>query len=289
MIRKALISICLSAFLYGCGGASSDHPLVFEGDVILVDVDGQPVTLSMLEHLMEVRGVSEEDEDGMRRLLDELIRLQAVANRARTEGVSDDPDVRAQRMIRDIETQYVRYLQKFQLDNPVTDDEIRSVYRSQVQRTADRRFKLETIEFETQAPALDELRALESGERSFEQAVDRATEQGRLARRTEWIDSTQVPADFAPALIASEAGEVVDSLLPYEGRWQVVRVIETEAFEPPPLSEVREGIERTLTREKIEAMVEQTYEDAQITPMLPLNDAAPKDAESESVGGEASS
>jgi len=282
MIRNVLILFFFAVFVSGCGDSSPDHPLVYEDDVVLVDVDGQPVTLSMLEHLMEVRGVSEEDEEGMRQLLDELIRIQAVANRARTEGVSDDPDVRAQRMIRDIETQYVHYLQEFQLDNPVTDDEIRSVYRSQVQRTADRRFKLETIEFETQAPALEEMRALGAGELTFEEAIDRATEDGRLARRTEWIDSTQVPADFAPSLIASEAGDVVDSLLPYEGRWQVVRVIETEAFDPPPLSEVREGIRRTLTREKIEAMVERTYENARITPMLPLDDAeadaAPADA-----------
>lgn len=282
MIRRLLLFLGLFSLLTGCGGSSSDHPLVFEEDVVLVEVDGRPVTLSMLEHLMEVRGVTEEDEDGMRGLLDELIRLQAVANRAQVEGVSDDPDIRAQRMIRDIETQYVGYLQRFQLDNPVTDDEIRSVYRAQVQRTDDRRFKLETIEFETQGPALEELLALESGERSFDEAIERATEEGRLARRTDWIDSTQVPADFAPALGASESGDVVESLLPYEGRWQVVRVIETEPFEPPPLSEVREGIRRELTREKIEAMVEQTYQDAQITPMLPLNDAG-----SEDDGGEA--
>jgi peptidyl-prolyl cis-trans isomerase C len=279
MIRKVLFLFALSALLSGCGGSSPDHPLVFDGDVVLVDVDGQPITLSMLEHLMEVRNVTEDDEEGMRRLLDELIRLQAIANRAQLEGVSDDPDIRAQRMIRDIETQYVRYLQQFQLDNPVTDDEIRSVYRSQVQRTADRRFKLETIEFATQAPALAELQALESGERTFAEAIDRATEDGRLARRTDWIDSTQVPADFAPALTSSEPGDVVESLLPYEGQWQVVRVVETERFEPPPLSEVREGIRRTLTREKVEAMVERTYEDAEITPMLPLDDAAPEDTD----------
>jgi len=284
MFPRALIIIFLTSFLSGCQQSEPTHPLVQEDDVILVDVDGVPITLSMLEHMMEVSEVTEDDEEGMRELLDGLIRRQAIASRAQREGISERDDVRAQRMLQDIEIQYVNYLQQFQLDNPVSDEEIRSVYQSQVERAGDRRYKIETIEFPEQPPALAELEALKAGELTFQEAIDRATADGRIARRTDWIDSTQVPPDFASVLADTGAGDVVETLLPYEGQWLVVRVAEVEAFEPPALDEVREGIRRTLTRQKTEAMIERTYERAEITPRLPLNDADP-DSEPGTGGG----
>jgi len=248
MFPRALIIIFLTSFLSGCQQSEPTHPLVQEDDVILVDVDGVPITLSMLEHMMEVSEVTEDDEEGMRELLAGLI------------------------------------LQQFQLDKPVSDEEIRSVYQSQVERAGDRRYKIETIEFPEQPPALAELEALKAGQLTFQEAIDRATADGRIARRTDWIDSTQVPPDFASVLADTGAGDVVETLLPYEGQWLLVRVAEVEAFEPPALDEVREGIRRTLTRQKTEAMIERTYERAEITPRLPLNDADP-DSEPGTGGG----
>lgn len=274
MTCRLLFLLCFLVVATGCQETGPEHPLLTADDVVLVDVDGEPVTLEMLEHLMRVREVDETDEDGMRELLDELIRLQAVANRARAEGLSDQADVRAQRMIKDIETQYLRYLQEFQLENPVSEEEIRTVYQSQVDRAGDRRYRLETIEFAEQAPALAGLESLLGGESTFEQAIEQATAEGRIARRTDWIDSTQVPPDFAAVLAETEAGDVVETLLPYEGQWLVVRVAETEGFQPPPLEEVREGIRRTLIRQKTEAMIDRTYERAQITPRLPLEESS---------------
>lgn len=274
MTCRLLFLLCFLVVATGCQETGPEHPLLTADDVVLVDVDGEPVTLEMLEHLMRVREVDETDEDGMRELLDELIRLQAVANRARAEGLSDRADVRAQRMIKDIETQYLRYLQEFQLENPVSEEEIRSVYQSQVERAGDRRYRLETIEFAEQAPALAGLESLLGGESTFEQAIEQATAEGRIARRTDWIDSTQVPPDFAAVLAETEAGDMVETLLPYEGQWLVVRVAETEGFQPPPLEEVREGIRRTLIRQKTEAMIDRTYERAEITPRLPLEESS---------------
>ena len=89
MNSKLLTSFVITALLSGCGGADNERDiagmLVADDDVVLVEVDGAPVTLPMLEFLMEIRDVDEEDTEGMRELLDELIRLRAVANRAAEE------------------------------------------------------------------------------------------------------------------------------------------------------------------------------------------------------------
>lgn len=263
----------------GCQGDDEQRALVTPDDVVLVEVEGEPVTLPMLEYLMTARGVDEEDTEGMRELLDDLIRLRAVANRAKREGVSGRPEVRAERMIKDIEVQYVRYLEKFQRDNPVSDEQIRAAYRAQLERAGERRYRIETIEFEAQAPALAELEALGNGDLEFEQAIEKATADGRIARRTDWIDASQVPGEFAAMLEETEAGDVVDKLMPFEDNWLIVRVAETDDLTPPSLDEVRDGIRRTLTRQRSQAMIDETYEAAEITPMLPLEDAGAEAAE----------
>jgi len=276
MYTKLLIYLLLASFFVmlvgGCGQADQARDLVQPDDVVLVEVDGEPLTLPMLEFLMEVRGVDEEDTEGMRELLDELIRLRAVANLAVEEQISSRPKVRAERLIKDIEVQYVRYLEDFQLANPVSDEEITAVYEAQVERAGDRRFKLVTIEFPEQGDALEQLEAIESGEVDFEQAIERATAEGRVARRTDWIDASQVPGDFAAILVQTEPGSIVDALLPYEGKWLIVQLAEVDDLTPPSLEEVREGIRRTLVRQRTQAMIDKAFQEADITPMLPLED-----------------
>jgi len=278
MNNKNLIFIAsILLFVSGCGesGGAGDiaRVLVAEDDVVLVEVGGEPVTLPMLEFLMEVRDVDEEDSEGMRELLDELIRLRAVANRAAEEGVSHAQRVRAERVIKDIEVQYVRYLEHFQQQNPVTEEEIRSVYEAQVARAGDRRYRLETIEFEEQAAALAQLDALREGSRNFQAALENADSEGRVARRTDWVDASQVPGDFAGLLAETGPGQVVDALLPYQGKWLIVKVDEIDALDPPAFDEVREGIRRTLVRERTQEMINRTYDRAEITPVLPTDEA----------------
>jgi len=279
LFNRLILIIFISsgvAVLGGCGGSGgNDGPsLVADDDVVLVEVDGVPVTLPMLEFMMEVRGIDEEDTEGMRELLDELIRRRAVANRAAEEQISTRPRVRAERMVKDTEIQYLRYLEHFQEGNPISDDEIRAVYQAQLNRAGERRYQLETIEFTDQAPALAQLDALQTGELSFEQAIERASDEGRIARRTEWIDASQVPADFAAVLAGTSPGDVVESLLPYQDKWLIVNVADVDTLAPPSFDEVREGIRRMLFRDQSQSMIEQTFERAEITPMLPLEDAS---------------
>lgn len=274
MISRILILVIFIVSILGCGKSDNDvsRALMTDDDVVLVEVDGAPVTLPMLEFLMEVRDVDEEDAEGMRELLDELIRLRAAANRATDEGISNRQRVRAERMVKDIELQYVRYLEHFQQTNPVSDEQIRAVYQAQIERAGDRRYKLETIAFAKQADALAQLDALREGSMDFQAALEQADSEDRTARRTDWVDASQVPADFAEMLGEMEAGGVVDSLLPFRDQWLIVRVTEIDAFEPPQLEDVRQGIRRTLVREQTEAMIEQTYDEAEITPMLPVEE-----------------
>ena len=124
-------------------------------------------------------------------------------------------------MVKDIEVQYVRYLEHFQGENPVRRGNARGI-RAQLERAGDRRYQIEDHRVSRAGPALEQLDALRAGDMAFEQAIEQASAEGRIARRTDWIDASQVPADFAEVLAGTDAGEVVESLLPYQDKWLIV-------------------------------------------------------------------
>lgn len=260
--------------LAACGQQDDPYDWVHEEDVVLVEVDGEPVTKAMLEVTMEARGVSEDETDRMRELLDGLIRLQAVANAASDQGAIETAKIRAERRINDLRFSNVRFLEHFQEQNPVTEADIARVYREQVERAGNQRFRIEAVQFTEQSAALEALASVTSGERDFSAMAAEAQARGLQVLQPNWIDASQVPVTFADALKNASAGEVLATPQAMGQAWVAARLIETEALEPPPLEDVREGIRRTLASQRSEALVESLFEDALIVPMLPM-DAAP--------------
>ncbi len=253
---------------------SEQAGLIHDDDVILVEVDGRPISLPMLEYMMRQRGVDEDDHEGMRALLDELIRLRAVANAAEREGLAEAPEVRAARLLRDLETLQIRYFTHIHEQFPVSEDDIRRVYETQLERSGDRQFTFETVLFPGQSQALLALAALDDGEVTFEALAAEGHFDAQSLERTGWVDRSQVGAEIGAVLAEIEHGEVIGVPLQTEQGWRVLRVADSRALEPPPLDGVREGIARQLVRERLEAIVEDLYEAAEIAPMLPLEPGA---------------
>lgn len=268
---KALIILIIIA-LVGCQAGNDEQSLVAEDDTILVLVDGQPVTLPMLEFMMANRGVVETDHEAMRELLEELIRLRAVANAARAEGMDREPRVRAQRLIRDMETLQLRYFDQVYRDHPVTDEDVEVVYRRQVERAGNRQYQLETILYGNQAQALAQLVRLDEGQSTFDQIKATARETGLGVDEGLWVDRSQLPDDIALLFDDIELGEVVGLPLQTPQGWRLLRVVDTRQIDVPTMESVREGITRHLIRQRLEALVEDLYEAAEITPMLPVEE-----------------
>lgn len=264
-------SLCLLILILALTGCQGDSPgLIQADDVILVEVDGRPISLPMLEYLMRQRGVAEEDHDAMRALLDELIRLRAVANAAEREGLADQPEVRAERMLRDLETLQIRYFNHVYEQFPVSERDIRQVYEAQLARSGDRQFTFETILFPSQSQALLAIAALEDGQTEFQTLITDRLFGAQSLDRTGWVDRSQLGSEIAAYLDQLELREVVGTPLQTEQGWRVLRLIDSRPLEAPGLDAVREGIARQITRQRLEALVEDLYESAEITPMLPL-------------------
>jgi len=271
---KILIIIAF-VFLVACqgqSGASSDDALVKEDDVLLVLVDGEPISLPMLEFVMETRGISESDEEAMRNVLDELIRMQAVQNAADASGLTGEPRVRAIRRLRDLEAVRATYLERLIAENPVSEAEIRQLYAAQTERSGRQQYQIETVVYSNQPSVLKDLARLETGEISYGALLTEARDVGRVVDQPLWVDLSQLPPDVGTLLSEAAPGDVINVPLQTPQGWRIVHLVETRDFDPPPLEDVRDGIVQTIRRQRIDAHVEGLYDAAKITPMLPIED-----------------
>lgn len=270
-MKRNLLIFFVVLWVAACDQAL-DTPLLDEDEVVLVMVDGRPVTLPMLEVLMQIRDVGEDDEAGMRQLLDELIRIRVMANAAEDATLAEDTHVRAERMIKDMETLYVHFLEHYQQENPIDEDEIERAYREQVTRSGDRQFLIESILYNDQAAILIDIARVEDENLDFETLASEARERGLRVEQGVWVDRTQVPESFATVLSETAEGDVVPVPLHAGGEWRLARLGDTRPLEVPDLSEVHDGIRRHLTRQQSESLIERLYEAADIVPMLPLEE-----------------
>lgn len=268
-MKRNLLIISLIILMAGCQSGEENGDDV----VTLVLVDGEPITLPMLERVMADRGVDEDDHEAMREILDELIRVRAAANAAIEAGLHREPEVRAEIALREMDSLYRRYMRQAESEHEITEADIERVYREQRERAGDTRYRIETIVYEDSARALRDLARAEDGAVDWNELVASAETENRRIDSPGWIDRSQVPADFATALEETDVGELVPALLETQQGERIVRLADTRALEAPPLEEVRAGIRRTLEGQRRQAITETLYEEAEIEPMLPLEEA----------------
>jgi len=275
-----LLILCIlgPALLVGCNPGSDGEQWVTEEDVVLVEVDGAPISLPMLEFMMANRGVSEDDHEAMRGLLDELIRLRVVANAAINEGIASDARLRAQRAIRDMETLQIAYFTDIYERYPVTPTQIEETYARQLERSGTQQYQLQTIAYGSQSEALIALVGLNEGEFGFDELLSRAEAENRVIDTTAWIDRSQLPERIHAELADASVGQSLSLPLPAPNgqEWLVAQIVDQRPLEAPSLEEVREGIARSLVRQRLEALVDDLFEAADIQPMLEMDAPAPE-------------
>ncbi|HLS05949.1 MAG TPA: peptidylprolyl isomerase [Wenzhouxiangella sp.] len=259
-------------FLASCGQEKHEFA-AGEDQVVLVEVDGVPITLGMLERAMEGQGVEADDHERMSAVFDELVGIQAVANAARREGVDRQARVQAALRLAEIRTLYANYISTALADDGLTEQDARDIYEQQRKLSGDNQYRIAIVGYPSQGRALQALDAIEEGQLDYEELQQKAGEENLPVDEPGWIDQSQVPEDFALQIKDTAAGDVVPVPLGDGRAWYVVRVLETRALQPPPFEQVREGIMQSLRQQQRQALTETLVEEANIKPMLPLEDA----------------
>lgn len=252
---------------------------------LLATVDGSPITVADFEAEMARRGGAANfaTAAGREALLDELVRLEVLAARARRAGYDAEHDVRAD--VKHLLAGRYRqsHLEPLLREVTVGDDEIEETYREQEQRfTMPAAVRVAVIHFAWSPNSSEEHRrraherAAAAREEALRQpgdehfgaiAVHYSDDQASRYRGGEvgWVVEGQPDSRWAApvmeAMFALAPGSLSEPIETDTGL-VLVRVLETRPAEMQPLDEVAAAIRLEIQAAKIEQATQRFYSDA---------------------------
>ncbi|GAB4185989.1 MAG: hypothetical protein Tsb002_10080 [Wenzhouxiangellaceae bacterium] len=260
-ILRALVTALLVIGLSACGGDDDAAPA--EPVDAVARVDGVAITSAMIDRHLQSRGRDPQLPEQRAAALEELIRVQAVVNKARREKMHLQPEVAAQLALSDQQILFNHFAGEYLAQRPVTAEELRESYNATVRRSGNQQVLLESIRYPDEQAAVAALLALEEGA-DYAQLAATARAGDLQVETLDWADLSQLPDDYAPVVAEIESGQVVPVPLRTGGGWRVLRVKDRRDYQPPPFDSVRAGLEQDLNRQRLQEWTDRVLSQAEV-------------------------
>lgn len=289
-MNKAIISLFVlsSLALTACNGngkGNSNGEQEALGGETLATVNGEPVSDRLLEaFIRQYPNVDKESltDDQRSQLSDHIINVTILAQKARERGLHEEPETRAILALERMQTLADRMVERIELDNPITEEEIQAVYDERFGGAKE--YKARHILVEEEDKARELLAQLEQGadfgELAREHSTDGSAEQGGDLG---WFSPQQMVPPFAEAVRALGPGERSENPVQTDFGWHLIQVEDSRESQGPALEEVRDQIEQRLRQQRVQEHVSELREKADVQREQPEAPEAPsEDADSQS-------
>ncbi len=260
MYRHLTFVTILGLFLLaGCQDQdSSNQGYEVDGEAIAT-IDGEPIPHGLLEaFIRQYPGASLEEMDDQQReeLKNHLINLSLLALKAEQEGLHHDPDIQATMELDRRQTLADQMVQRFEQDEPITDEDLRQAYEERHGEAA-REYHARHILVESEDEAREVISRLDEGGDFAELAEEYSTgPTGPDGGDLGWFQAEQMVEPFSNAVRELEAGSYTEAPVQTEFGWHVILLEDTRETEGPEFEEVRQDLERQLREEFVQKLVE---------------------------------
>lgn len=269
-IKTAAAGCALLVLLTGC--AKTDAPASGPAEKAVATVDGKPISANTFDFYVE--GVArqkpaEVPADRKAELLDSLIRGQLVASEAEKSGLAGQPETRALLELSRLELLQQAAQADYIKSHPVTDDELKAEYESQISGMPRTEFHARHILVATEDFARRLIERLEKGAK-FED----------LARKESMDSSNTAGGDlgwFTPERMVPPFAEAVKQLAPNtytrtpvqtQYGWHVIQLVETRPTAPPPFESVKDRLVQVVESKKFRTHTDELLKVAKVEKTL---------------------
>jgi peptidyl-prolyl cis-trans isomerase C len=214
------------------------------------------------------------DKDKERKIaLDEMIEKTLLAQHAADVKLDKDPEVNAllKRVREEIMGQAVK--RKMLHDSPITDDDVKKRFETEVANTHKTEYKVRHILVKEESEAKDILAQLQKGT-SFEKLAKEKsidTQSGKAGGELGWVNQGMVVPEFFNAIIPMKKGSVSAAPVKSDFGWHLIKVEDTRALKIPTYEQfmadqrARANIYRKMQDEKIGILMKDLRTKAKIT------------------------
>ncbi|MBA3563610.1 MAG: peptidylprolyl isomerase [Gammaproteobacteria bacterium] len=233
----------------------------------LIGADAEPVSVSEAEltYYLENRvrkPLEEVTEEERQQVREELKKLELVASEADEQGIADDPDVAARISLERKSILAQALIQRHLEENPVTEEELRAEYESQLAGSPPKEYKARHILLESKEEAEAVIEQLDEGADFAELATEKSTDPSATnGGDLGWFTPDRMVKPFADALAGMETGTYTKDPVQTQFGWHVILAEEKREATPPTFEAIKEQLRPAIEQRRVEELVEGLQED----------------------------
>ncbi|MCR5883593.1 peptidylprolyl isomerase [Rhizobacter sp. J219] len=257
------------AFLLICSGLATTPVIAADATLpagAVATVNGQPVSRAMLDELARSRaasGLPPEMQD-RRRMLDDLVDMELLAQRAKATGVAARPQTRAELELAHKTLLGQRLMQQLIAEMPVDEAELQARYRT---LPLDVQIDASHILVKEEKLARDLIAQLERGA-SFAALARKHTLDTETAARGGALNPVLV-SELAPAFAAAaqalKPGQYTREPVQTEFGWHVIRLTALHTQPKPTYERLKDELRKLIAGERLQAQLAQWRKEAKLT------------------------
>jgi peptidyl-prolyl cis-trans isomerase C len=263
--RPLLWFVAAALLVTGCGRKSPDDSAVMVslGDYAITERDYDDYRKAREAQLGPIPDKVKEREI----ILEEMISRALLVQEAQRRKLDKETDIYLQ-IRRTEENLLVReMLRRFLKENPITDDDVKRRYDSELAKTHQYQYRASHILVKTEEEARDLIRRLQAGANfgalARQHSADETSRVSGGAVKS-WINQNQVEAEFFNALPSLKRGQVANDPVHTRYGWHVVRLDDSRPVKVPPLEEIRGELRRLIQQERVDALVKSLKENTKV-------------------------
>ena len=243
-------------------------PVLAQSKEVGLTVNGNKIGAEVLEQLV-VRNTSNGSKDTpelREAIKNELIALTVLSQDARKLSLDKSPAAQSQLQLARDGVLAELAIQKNAEGLTITDAMVSAEYKRQLAALEDvEQYQVSNIVLQTEAEALEVLKALKSGQ-TFEQlARDKSIDNSRAnGGNLGWVLPNQLIAPLASVVVNLSPGAVAVAPIATQAGWQVIKLQGKRKFQPPSLEDSKPQLVRGLLTSHRTEYVQRLLKSAQI-------------------------
>jgi len=270
MIKKPLfVAMAAALVLAGCGGdkgATTTTTATTASSVtkeIVAVVNGKNITREELDGVkaqLPGRG-----DDGQ--VLDQLIELKVLAQKARKDGLDKDPVIKAE-LERAAESILANHLVKNMLkDKTFTDEQMKAEYDDVIAKMPRKEeYKAAHILIEDEAKAREVEAQLANGGDFTALAKEHSSDPGSKEQGGDlgWFEANMMVPEFAQAVTALEPGKTTAEPVKSQFGWHIIKLDEKRQVPPPAFDAVKPQLTNMMRQKSVDTIIEEARKAAKV-------------------------
>ncbi len=257
-LRSLTFSLC-------CLALPLAGPVAAEDQKVLVTVNGEPVTEALFRLYLGRRGGNSDTQEGQMAAMNELVNYVLLRQRAKEEGVTEQPEVQMSLdLLRDEHLSKI-LLAKHLQEHPVTDAQATMAYNEIYKDGAGQEYKARHILVETEDKAKELIGELTGGADFAALAKEHSTgPSGSKGGDLGWFGPKQMVPAFSAAVQQIEKGQFSKEPVETQFGWHVILVEDSRDAPVPAFEKLKPRLMQAKQQEIAAEYIKSLRESADI-------------------------